>query len=216
MLLTERLTHGGAPGRRRGPRAEQSAGHHRRLRGGAASRGCTEASPLARRRSRLPRLPRPDRGGGVSLQGDHRQPAAVRPRARQPAGARPTSTRWSRRRSSCSRTSRGSRAAGSRRSWIPPCPLVTVNEGQMRQVFLGLAANALEAMEAGGTPDHPLPAPARTRSRSSSRTRGRELPTTCWRASSTRSSPRSRRARGRGSAWPSRRASSPTTAGGSR
>ena len=33
----------------------------------------------------------------------------------------------------------------------PDLPLVTVNEGQMRQVFLGLAANALEAMENGGT-----------------------------------------------------------------
>jgi two-component system NtrC family sensor kinase len=31
----------------------------------------------------------------------------------------------------------------------PDLPLVTVNEGQMRQVFLGLASNALEAMEAG-------------------------------------------------------------------
>jgi signal transduction histidine kinase len=27
---------------------------------------------------------------------------------------------------------------------------VTVNEGQLRQVFLGLASNALEAMDAGG------------------------------------------------------------------
>jgi signal transduction histidine kinase len=33
----------------------------------------------------------------------------------------------------------------------PELPAVTVNEGQMRQVFLGLASNALEAMEGGGT-----------------------------------------------------------------
>ena len=33
----------------------------------------------------------------------------------------------------------------------PELPLVTLNEGQMRQVFLGLASNALEAMEAVGT-----------------------------------------------------------------
>jgi len=33
----------------------------------------------------------------------------------------------------------------------PDLPLVTLNEGQMRQVFLGLASNALEAMEATGT-----------------------------------------------------------------
>ena len=33
----------------------------------------------------------------------------------------------------------------------PDLPLVTVNEGQMRQVCLGLASNALEAMEGGGT-----------------------------------------------------------------
>jgi signal transduction histidine kinase/putative methionine-R-sulfoxide reductase with GAF domain len=33
----------------------------------------------------------------------------------------------------------------------PDLPLVTVNEGQMRQVFLGLAANALEAMGPDGT-----------------------------------------------------------------
>src|SRR5262249_54555675 len=32
----------------------------------------------------------------------------------------------------------------------PGLPEVTVNEGQMRQVFLGLAANALEAMVAEG------------------------------------------------------------------
>jgi two-component system NtrC family sensor kinase len=33
----------------------------------------------------------------------------------------------------------------------PALPHVTVNEGQMRQVFLGIAANALEAMGADGT-----------------------------------------------------------------
>jgi two-component system NtrC family sensor kinase len=33
----------------------------------------------------------------------------------------------------------------------PALPPVTVNEGQLRQVFLGLAANALEAMGPGGT-----------------------------------------------------------------
>jgi two-component system NtrC family sensor kinase len=33
----------------------------------------------------------------------------------------------------------------------PELPEVTVNEGQLRQVFLGLAANALEAMEGRGT-----------------------------------------------------------------
>jgi two-component system, NtrC family, sensor kinase len=33
----------------------------------------------------------------------------------------------------------------------PALPLVTVNEGQMRQVFLGIAANALEAMGPDGT-----------------------------------------------------------------
>ncbi len=32
----------------------------------------------------------------------------------------------------------------------PALPLLTVNEGQMRQVFLGLASNALEAMDGGG------------------------------------------------------------------
>jgi signal transduction histidine kinase len=32
----------------------------------------------------------------------------------------------------------------------PEVPALTVNEGQMRQVFLGLASNALEAMEGGG------------------------------------------------------------------
>jgi signal transduction histidine kinase len=32
----------------------------------------------------------------------------------------------------------------------PDLPPVTVNEGQLRQVFLGLASNALEAMDAGG------------------------------------------------------------------
>jgi signal transduction histidine kinase/putative methionine-R-sulfoxide reductase with GAF domain len=32
----------------------------------------------------------------------------------------------------------------------PELPLVTANEGQLRQVFLGLAANALEATEGGG------------------------------------------------------------------
>ncbi|MGH7333639.1 MAG: GAF domain-containing protein [Candidatus Rokuibacteriota bacterium] len=33
----------------------------------------------------------------------------------------------------------------------PELPLITLNEGQMRQVFLGLASNGLEAMEATGT-----------------------------------------------------------------
>ena len=33
----------------------------------------------------------------------------------------------------------------------PALPLVVANEGQLRQVFLGLSANALEAMEGGGT-----------------------------------------------------------------
>jgi two-component system NtrC family sensor kinase len=33
----------------------------------------------------------------------------------------------------------------------PALPPVTVNEGQMRQVFLGIAANALEAMDPDGT-----------------------------------------------------------------
>jgi GAF domain-containing protein/nitrogen-specific signal transduction histidine kinase len=33
----------------------------------------------------------------------------------------------------------------------PELPLVTVNEGQVRQVFLGIAANALEAMDGQGT-----------------------------------------------------------------
>ena len=33
----------------------------------------------------------------------------------------------------------------------PGLPAVTVNEGQLRQVFLGIAANALEAMDADGT-----------------------------------------------------------------
>jgi len=33
----------------------------------------------------------------------------------------------------------------------PALPLVAVNEGQLRQVFIGLAANALEAMEGRGT-----------------------------------------------------------------
>ena len=33
----------------------------------------------------------------------------------------------------------------------PGVPLLTVNEGQLRQVFLGLAANALEAMDGRGT-----------------------------------------------------------------
>jgi two-component system NtrC family sensor kinase len=33
----------------------------------------------------------------------------------------------------------------------PTLPLITVNEGQLRQVFLGLASNALEAMDRGGT-----------------------------------------------------------------
>jgi GAF domain-containing protein len=33
----------------------------------------------------------------------------------------------------------------------PALPLVTVNEGQLRQVFLGIAANGLDAMDGGGT-----------------------------------------------------------------
>jgi signal transduction histidine kinase len=33
----------------------------------------------------------------------------------------------------------------------PALPAVTINEGQMRQVFLGIAANALEAMGPDGT-----------------------------------------------------------------
>ena len=33
----------------------------------------------------------------------------------------------------------------------PALPLVAANEGQLRQVFIGLAANALEAMEGRGT-----------------------------------------------------------------
>ena len=33
----------------------------------------------------------------------------------------------------------------------PALPAVVANEGQLRQVFLGLAANALEAMEGRGT-----------------------------------------------------------------
>jgi signal transduction histidine kinase len=33
----------------------------------------------------------------------------------------------------------------------PELPLVVANEGQLRQVFLGLSSNALEAMEGGGT-----------------------------------------------------------------
>jgi two-component system, NtrC family, sensor kinase len=49
--------------------------------------------------------------------------------------------------------SRQSRFAGRRlRTDLDPAhPAVTVNEGQMRQVFLGIAANALEAMGADGT-----------------------------------------------------------------
>src|SRR5262249_31360509 len=33
----------------------------------------------------------------------------------------------------------------------PELPVTTVNEGQLRQVFLGLAGNALEAMDGRGT-----------------------------------------------------------------
>jgi signal transduction histidine kinase len=46
-----------------------------------------------------------------------------------------------------------SRFAGSRieTELDPDLPALTVNEGQLRQVFLGLAANALEAMERAGT-----------------------------------------------------------------
>ena len=37
-----------------------------------------------------------------------------------------------------------------RREFDPGLPAVVVNEGQLRQVFLGLAGNALEAMEGRG------------------------------------------------------------------
>jgi signal transduction histidine kinase len=49
--------------------------------------------------------------------------------------------------------SRQSRFVGRRfvTELAPALPHVTVNEGQMRQVFLGMAANALEAMGADGT-----------------------------------------------------------------
>jgi len=41
-------------------------------------------------------------------------------------------------------------AAEVRREFDPGLPAVVVNEGQLRQVFLGLAGNALEAMEGRG------------------------------------------------------------------
>ena len=95
-----------------------------------------------------------------------------------------------------------------RPSSIPRCRAVTVNEGQLRQVFLGMAANALEAMEGRGRLTDPHAPGAATRSRSSSRTRARGSPTRCCRASSIPSSPPSRRGRAPASDSPSRRASS--------
>ena len=79
---------GRALGRRRGPRAEQPAGDHRRLRGVAAGAGSRRprAGRAATSCADFPTYLEPHRGGGLPLQGDHREPAAVRARARAAAG----------------------------------------------------------------------------------------------------------------------------------
>ena len=84
MLLTERLTHGGPAGRWRRPRAQQSARDHRRLRRGAQGARPGPRARGTRRIQGLPVLPLAHRGGGLPLQGDHGQPAPVRPRPGQP------------------------------------------------------------------------------------------------------------------------------------
>ena len=73
--------HGGPARRGRRPRAEQPARDHRRVRGGPEG---ARPGPRARRSRRLqgfPGLPRTHRGRGLPLQGDHRQPPAVRARS---------------------------------------------------------------------------------------------------------------------------------------
>src|SRR6266540_4338098 len=80
-----RAAHHGRPaGRRRGPRAQQSTGHHRRLRRGAQGTRGGARPPRPRRLQGLPDLPLGHRGRGVPLQGDHGQPPAVRARPGQP------------------------------------------------------------------------------------------------------------------------------------
>ena len=141
---------GRAPGRRRGPRAEQPAGHDRRLRGVAAVRG-----------SRRPRWPAatswptsPPTSGS-----SRRRPTAAR---RSPAaccsscaspGSRRTSTDLN---GLVEKTiellSRQARYTAGRFATELDGSLseVTVNEGQLRQVFLGLGSNALDAMDGRG------------------------------------------------------------------
>ena len=77
--------HRGAAGRGGGARAEQPARHHRGLRGGPEGAGARSAPARPGRVQGLPELSRADRGGGLPLQGDHREPAPLRARPGQPA-----------------------------------------------------------------------------------------------------------------------------------
>ena len=147
----DRAPHHGRPaGRRRRPRAEQPAGHDRRLCGGAAG----------------------------TAQGGRARPAAPSwPTSRPTSGSsrrRPIAARTSR--AACC-SSCGTPAAAARPTDLNALVLktielishqaryaggvlttelddalaeLTVNEGQLRQVFLGLASNALDAMEGQG------------------------------------------------------------------
>ena len=216
MLLTERLTTAGRLAAGRGPRAEQSAGHHRGLRGGAAG---------ARARSATSPVSTPSRTSRAISSSSRRRRTAAR---RSPeacstscaipeAAARPTDVnvlverRWS------SRATSPLRREPARHRSRPRAAAVVANEGQLRQVFLGLAGNALEAMDGRGT----LTVTTRRRGdrgggdRLRGRGPGHSRRTSC-RACSIPSSPPSRRARAPASASPSRRASWSITAAASR